>query len=874
LPTYDSALQSALSAQTTKISFSNTLVSMLGPTCVVRGLRNGVEFMNVGASGAITVVAGNIIKGWGVLTGVTTNLAADVSTGTCVLRIEGGGHFVEYTLGLGAASGKEQYFARNPDGVMGVAFASTAGLKAPLLLDSGTGFGAPPDNVYTVDFQNWSSGSAVAAGTLTLSSRIPNWVYDDAQQQTSIGDCRTHQCPQSVVMGDVEFGALYWGMNQNVNSEGAFPVDEILIISKPTEANWPGHPKYSGYIVGTSNTFPPAFKAVVRKNGAVVKTFEMRDGLPMNSPQLNHGGGDLSVAPIRPFYCTGQVLLYRSARPKLHTFAAQLHAGYEADVIRSTVTREKASSNGINPLFSFRDQLNSYNQWFAMPKWAIPANLAAMNADTVSIQDAFLYPVNAEIAPYGAFGYGGVRVTGWGYEPGTNGGMDWHTGPGGSRSDRGVVATPIALYLTNPAYIRPRGNDTIQDMVDAWNMNYCNVPNHLYADVKTGATIPENEVFGAMGSANYWSQGGNTYYGSIDTFVTAGRAGISNGQTGDYAKPYAGAFIDKNGLMPFHGGLTDYSHAYKSPALSAMIFNSPALAHLAKHAAINTILAQIGDVPPDTDPTRFFLVRNMAWRWKPYADNWKLSTDHPWGLSRKLIEDRFQIELETIYDSIVKPVLVDNTQHPYYNALRNLGVPSGVNNAGTAWETKSQALTFYVAGVLHLMKTTGLWDVMMAKSYKCNQALRFTIRCLDLYAIDWILDTDGRYDWYVNTIKGSNTGANTNVVYANWAEYAPIEVPVNGLNDWITNPDGTNKLEQEPTQHARYQYLTLRKLYITEAEIPCARANGVDLALAKYRNFYSIRWSRVTAATTNDNKRRADFAYRWPGFGGFKPPAP
>lgn len=883
---FSSALDATLAATPDQKAWATALKTALGSTPRVRCFRDanaaavdpvatGVEFLNAGTVGGVTVVGAKITS-FGTLTNVTTKLAADLATGKSVLRIEGNGNWVQGSVGL---TGTDFLFTANPTGAASLGIAADLRMSPPALLASGTGFAPPPDPVYTIDIVDWSSGAAGAVQTLTPNVRMKNWVYDHPHMAATSGDCRVHRCAQSVVLGEIEFGALVWGMHPSANAQTSDPVYEILVIQKPTSTNWPGYPASAGYQVGTSNTFAPAHKIVIRKNGVAVKTIEMRDALPMNSPQLNMDGAQIATKPIRPWMCTAQVYYYRSARPKLNPSAAQLHSGYESDVLRPTTAREKSSTNPIYPLYAFRDQLDSVNQWYALNKWALPAD--ATTITTVPNGDAFLYGVTTESAGYGSLGYGLVYLTGYGYEPGANGGHDWHSGPGGSRHDRAMVAHPFAAYLANSSYVRPKGSEPILDLVDDWSMNYCNIPHHVYANVVTGATIPVDEVFGAKGSANYWTQGGNTWYGSLESYVEAGKSktvnffGIGNGAGQVVGAPYRGSYIDKNNRLPFHGALNDQEHCYKSPFMAAAYFNSPAMAHLTKHSAINTILAQLGDVAPDKHPGGWFLLRTTAWRYKPYVENWYLSTDHELGISRTLIEDRFQKELEKLHDTIRKDVVVDNLQTPYAKAMRNLGVPIRWQS-DNQWHQASQSLTFYIAGVFHLMKTTGLWDVMVAKSSKCRDALYFMIDCLDLYAIDWILDTDGRNDYYADVIKTGRSDLTAAEPFANWAEYAALREPPNGQSNWIKNPDGSRKNESDGSQHLRYQYLTLRKYYITQAEVPCKRANGIDLALAKYRDFYQQRADSITTlaagGASNDTLRRADWYVRWAGYAGLKPP--
>jgi hypothetical protein len=148
------------------------------------------------------------------------------------------------------------------------------------------------------------------------------------------------------------------------------------------------------------------------------------------------------------------------------------------------------------------------------------------------------------------------------------------------------------------------------------------------------------------------------------------------------------------------------------------------------------------------------------------------------------------------------------------------------------------------------------------------------IRCMDLYAVDWALDTGMQNEWYDDRIfKGDKTGSNPEVV-ANWAEYATL-TPTIGQEDWITNADGTKILERDATQHLRYQYVCIRRDYFPE--VVCARPNGIALAIAKYKGFYDQRANLNAVKMADPNadafsRRASDWTYRWPNAGVVKPP--
>jgi len=894
--TFDPALQALLSAPGTKLGWSSIIATALGATrrlrcfrdsnaSAVRPFLTGVEFLNVGMTGALKSVAGNITD-FGITVNTSIKLAADLSTGASILRVEGNGHWVEYTLGLTGAT-KDYVMPASPTASLdeGVAFALGSGWKAPAALNSGTGPLAPPMPLYTAEIEDWTGGAFVKVlGVLTPSKKLINWVYDDQEMATSQGDVLTLISPTTVVHGDIEFGMMVWCLNGVTNSETSDPVDEILITQKPLAANWPGYPAMSGYNAAVSNTYAPPFKVRIKKDGVVVKVHEMRDGLAINDQTLNQAtratpqnGPDpkktyfksVDVAPMRPFVGCTVPLPFRSRRLKMHTYATKYYPGQELEVLRASTAKQKASTNAAFPM-SYAANTNGMNNWHGMGKWATQASQAAFNANPN--QDPMGWSIYTGEPSYGSMGSGVTNTTGWGYEPGANGGHDWYTGNGGARIDRGNIAGPIAIYLTDKTFVHKRDMTPIQEMVDNWNLNYCNIPWHMITDVTTGDTIPFDEVCNGV-----WSQGGSTYYGGQYTYVSGGAAksinflGWGNGPSYDYSKMYDGALTDKNFLMPFHGAMTDFLHPYKSAAQGAYIFNSPMYAYLAKFAVINVIIAQLGDVSSTKFPS-WFLVRQHAWRFKAYSEAWKLSSDHPWGMKRAWIVKRWQEELEVIHDQLYLPVVVNNSQDRFMQALRNLGLPTNENGGGA-----TQSLMFYMAGVMQQMKSTGSWDFMRAQSNKCKLALNFMVQCMDRYSIDWIIETNGQYEWYEygNVWKDGNLAAADS-----WAEVAAnrrARNPGDFGQDWVTNTDGSPRGESDGSMHLRYQWACIRRDWITETEVPRGSKATIADGIAKYKGYYDVVTARVNAAIAKNPSDafticKADWAFRQPMYGVILPP--
>lgn len=882
--TLAAAISAAMGATPTKINYSNTIGSNLGNTRRLRAFRDanasapnpaatGVEFLNIGSSGALTIVGGNIV-GFGILSGATVYQAADLSTGASALVLEGNGKSITWTLGL-AGSGKEYTLPSSPTGSpnVGFAFAPGAGLKAPILLDSGTGPLSPAltaNAPYTVDIDNWTTNAAVLAGTLTFDTRLQNLVMDHPQVAENMGDVKVYYSSNIVTMGQFEFGALLFVTTPSVNSSSTTePSYQVVTGWKPTSANWPNYPFFDGYIVGTTDTFCPPFKARIKTQaGTLLYTHQMRDGLPISDPSLKDN--DLANNPVRPHMNCFQMLPWSSVRHKNTSYLPMWMPGVKSEALRPTATRSHYSTNQALPLITFGINCNAIGHWFAMPKWPFAGNATAHALDTAS-QDPKLFPFGAGL-PFPInplpqlMSTGSFRCTGWGYEPAALGPIDSSTGTGGTRSDRYTMPATVAIAFTDMNYVRPRNNDPIVDIMDAHALHYFNLSHHHVTNASTMATLSiEDALNGVIGH-------GKTYYAPNDSYVTGGKAktvplfALPASATYVSGQPFGGAFVDKNGRMPRNGNANDYLHNYGTPFWYALFKSSPMHVYAMKHRLIDALMTYLGD-DGSSDPSgggggesAWFLTRFHAWRYEHLLTAWVLSSDHPIiGIPRAPVMARWVRELEAVYNYVYKPIMIDNAQAPFYNAMRNTGTHLRRTSGQSTYSHPTPGQGYYLADVLQLMKQTGLWSVLRAQSDKCRLALDFMVRCLDLGSVDFILDTNGRIE-QPSVIKGGTPSVP--VVVDSWAEWNTLNPP-RGSEDWITSyngikygkagslrldESGAGEREQDVTQHLRYQWLCFRRDVIKHSEVPCARgANGITQAIAVYKGFYDTVSADVAA---------------------------
>lgn len=968
--TTNSALNQLLGAPVSKTGWCATLEEALTSDRRVIAAHNGSIFRNCALTGAFGIENGNITS-LGLVSGTIVASAADLSTGSATLQIDGGGHTLVGSLGL-PGSGSDFILSANPTSANGFAFGAIS-ILAPAhlpILPAGSG-GSGATAPYYITIEDWTSGSAVDAGDIVPNTAMPNQIFEDTEISANIGTLKVTKSTMKVTHGEIEFGALLYEYHAAVNADADEPVFQFLIGMAPTATNWPGYPSYANYITkdglgAGSITQPPAFKvAIKRTDGSLVARIDMpKDNLPINDPSLSQTVTELK--PLRQFVNCAQLLEWKSARLKKSSLFSKFLPGYEPDVLRPTIFKQKVSTNQAHGIYRTGTNTDSAGQWFAQPKWAYPGQ--ANNKETDPNGDPYLYGIDSESAGWFTMGSGVVRYSGYGYEPGATTGHDMMTGPGGVRVDRAVVPMPLAIYATDPNFIRLKGGETIEDMVENhWMKGYFNHPQHyLYGDVRDFATIPKQEVTDSL-----WSFS-KSYYGTNGSYTSGGLAkAIPQFVMGNGGNT---AFTDRNGLKPFSGNGIDMLHNYPCPGWGGLLFNDAGLIYSQVHRYLGSIMCQLSAVDLNTDllKTSIFNGRQLGWRYLHYGMMWKLASNHPTGISRAMVWERFDKEIAAMHKFVTVPM--NDPAHPDHNhqqvrSLRNLGCSvslespffnamvitealaepsvrvkvdniyhyrkaldvtenfltpetgrrvkvgpasteyfligteatdpamqdkwgSGLKIPGTlifstpvqvadatlngavinlpmrryAQATAGQA--FYIAEVIVDWRQTGFLAAVLARSQQHREVVQTIIDCLDKLSIDFILETDGREESYVPLatrgywLNGTYDGPGS-VVVDSWAHWSDLRPKV-GLTDWITNADGSNKLEVDVSQHNRAQWPFVRARYLSE--FPCKRENGIALGCAKYRGFYDTHDARLQAVIDSGaspaTQRNNDWTYR------------
>lgn len=813
----------------------------------------GTVFRNVGSYGALKT-AGGTITGLGLLYGTTVQLAADMMTGASVLRIArpDGTRWIQGSLGpsaamqraAGVSEGSEQEYDFTVDwnftSTNGLGITSNFVISGPRYLASGVGTPPPAktdDMPHIMELENWTNpASPTLAGSCTLDRRIDNWVYDDPEMAAEVGDAAVYQSSTLASLAEFDFAPTLIISDAHNNHSSTSARWEVLVgmaVSR-TRTTWTTYPGEDTFNPQVHTTFPPAFKIRFKnKLGATVKVIEMHDGRPVNPHRAKQGDFNPNMA-MEPNINVGNLLPAWSDGPKKSSRANKWVPGLNANSMRISRSHSQVTSIAVEPLLTGGYGGNSkngmHNMW-AMLKW--PCKQQHQNPLPRDPWGS----VDNEFNRSGASSEFGAYMTGWGYDPGAFGGHNWYTGPGGPRFDRGPIPSVLALWVTNPDFVRPQESVPIREMAWAWALNYCNHSNHWMTDPRTLSLAKNNQEL-----MTEWDLKGYYYgdYGQRGPKVIDTKGQMRDGENASH--------FDKNGQFFWNGWNRDGLHSYASACHAALLMNSPMLAMVGKWDSFWQLKRGGGIGRSD------YMVRAQAWLWLHYMLAWKTGSKHPLGLAQQQVEDILQGHLENLHDEIYVKVYIQNENSPFANGLRKLGQPVIPDGGG---QTQGGGLGMYMANVLAMWKQTGLWSRMKNKNEKCKRVLEMQMQHIDKYVFDVTLRSK-MSKWPTMAIPNIND-------IKDWATYDP---PV-GMEDLTRNDDGSMRTgDRDVSMHPFTCWVYVRKYYFPEYPHP-----DLEAAFQKTEAMLNAVGTYVAAVTDPQQQKGRDHPYGYPGISPWKAPA-
>jgi hypothetical protein len=908
--TFSSALKTAIDAATTQKGVSDKLNELLTNNRVLALVKDGTTIYQANMSGQITMER-NAIVNYGHVTLETINIGGDLLTGNCKLRISGGGNYLECDAGLtvaaqtkaGVASPvlRDFMLSANPAPGKGIGFSRRIKTKLPAK-PNGIGPLAPttlPANapkrwkIYSV-----VGGTEMLIGSATFDTPDDPLLFADSEIANLMGETVVTKCSSTIVFDKFEFGAkLYVGSATNAE-DGVTPLMRVLVGCKPFNQGWDNYPAERDWPWQSVYMHPPAFRVKLEDAaGNVIYTWQGRDGTPINDPSWNQAWGNGSV-PVRPLWHCAAMLPWQNVRakisPKMNKFLPKVETRY----LRPSMSRRIHTANGTEPYVDGYTNLDGYNHFYGVNRW--PSAASDYQDAANNKQDQPGDPFIQYLGSNGAHSFHEF-INGWDYEPGSKSLLEYQTGPGGMRFDRKSHPMIAALFATDPNWRRPKGDVPIRDMFDAQFKAYFNMPMFLFRDVQNFTGIPDNEICAPV---QLWNHR-NSYYGGTggkgpDHTVDIRGNGSGSGGIWPYGTVgSADQWHDTKGQLYWNGFLPDYLHAYQQPGWASLLVNDPIYAVAAKHRYNAIMLAQLDEQTDAGNDYMSWSNRQFAWRILARVMAWKLASGKEGGHDRQVLEDAMQRGLEGIYDRLYAPAFEATPSHPTYKVIRGMGIYPFYEGSGTTAKASAggMSLAYYLGGVMVFFKQSGMFAVMRRKNYKCQKALWFLIKCLNLGSIDLLLDTkgngdaiygSGNFELFFPDANGTFTMDKTPGSWAEWMtmtyQYLPKwreGIDSNDSRDsnrWDDRPQVTavtdgwgGRAERHASIHERFQWVLNYKTFFPEPEYDHPRAAE---GLALVQGFQQKVEDFVNAIPISDKNGRMniDWVYCTPSNGKMLPP--
>jgi hypothetical protein len=869
MPALSSNLRAQLSAAQTKTAWSNLLKSLLGSNIRIRCFRSsnasstdpsadGVEFLNVGSNGDFKFLIGEITS-LGVLSGFTTKAAADLATGKSILRIEGNGYSITFSLGL-TGSGKEFMLGANPTTAtsQGIAFSSSASLKPPLFLASGAGPAAPDvpsDAVVAMRLVDWRNPAApVAVGTAPFSQREPNIVSERYYIAREMGDVRQMRVPDGggIVFGTggdcFKFAGTSYIMNAAANSEANVPLQQVEIRAMPHN-RWASWPFKKDLNVAEDTLIPWPFKIeLLKADGSIKDVIEMYSSRVNNVPgtgkAINSATQTLNPyqGPSEPFWACTQLLGWMSHKPKPNTSAQHLLPGVEADVFHPSQAAARVSSQMVYPPITGNQTYDGLSVWRVSPKWP---RAVGTGLDTTIIDNSLSY--NYQAADQLS------QVIGRGWQPGADAQHTMYMAPGGQRPDRSYKGNTVLAWATLPTGTRVHGAVPYREIMDDFTKGFWGHGCHYFTDVERGMPISKPRVLNNQicYADVYYRGGSENYVPDIENSAVRLFSATNGNNIG---------VLDKYGRSFNNEYARDYMHNQSNSSHGAYLMNSPLHMIEARHFFTGSVLCTSWIMGNTFSPDDF-LGRQFVWYWGQFTDMWLSATNDARGINSTEIENMWQKHAEMVHD-VMMPIYTTGTD-VYAKTLRGMGIGSYVYSPATGFSgahTWSDSKSGYMGQVLALMKQSGAFAMLRGKSAKCAAIVDLIIECCHKLTVDFFVDSDGRFDQSADDLTWVNGSEPATI---NWAVYSP---PKNGL-DWIRREDGQIKapgvsgnIDTTSTMHARAQMMFILDTFFPEYVYP-----RMAQAKTKVRQYYAdVEANRLAGRDT--------FAYRYIMFGIYKAP--
>ncbi|CAN7597471.1 hypothetical protein LJR039_004363 [Pseudorhodoferax sp. LjRoot39] len=915
--TFDSATTSALNGATSKTLWCELLALSLGGSrkMVCARADSGDPFNTSNAtrqvfrdldlSGAIST-DGAFISNFGSTRNARVKLATDLSTGVAALRITNtdGSRWIQGSLGL-PGSGADFILGANPTASSGESI--SAAVLPPQTLASGLGPAAPEWHARTpktVVLESYASGVWTEVDRVDFTERQKDVSLSHQFLGGQIGDV-AWWIPSRSMRLDGPDGEAHWFFPQlfrhdaSCGRSGARPYETIWVSARPVDeqaGDWNTFPamgtgpQSGGTIVYDKenprhSTIPLNFRLRYLNTAGVEEgrsdwpdlTGAYPQGRPINDrtavqnqfynpatggkaaltvvtpPAVPDGTGpawgDAGVV-VEPFWNIAQPIWWESEMPA--DMPGVLMNGFASDVLIPQA-RYYSTTNPADYLYArYADQMLGLNFPWVMTEYPRSRGVQThmTPADPQSSD-----PNN--VGDYRGWAIGYRSVAGW------RNGHDIYPGPGGQRFDRAAIPHQVALFLSDRDGVRTEG--AVPNRTIAWEFckGYANLSRAFVKDRFLGS-IPKSEgIAGAwnLKAAHYGS--GNKAY---DKQIEMCKIADAKYQAVDYAGRHPYSWQQPEGIH----------HGYTQAGIGLLAFKDIRFAILQRFHWDTHWMSTLGysgaSANPAGETEGHFGTRQGAWRFQAHLFTWLSAGEHPLLHSMSSVENRFQTELQLIGSNIWQPAMVANEPTLYMQGVKRFGQPMKVGNNVNGGVEVGGNKAYYMGLIAFLMKTSGMWDKMKAKSPGCANGLAATLHMLDTGSIDWVMGTDAKWTGYVfagdPNDETNDTGTNSGHMVcsadkttgtptvadlpADWYG-VPAVMSLNNLDaGFLKTQNGAFRItDWDPPEHNRAAWPALRLMAGFAADYPKA---NVAAARDRFAGYYAERTAWSNESTTEFGK--------------------
>lgn len=780
---------------------------------------------------------------------------------------------------------------------------------------------AVPHTLELWDYSNESS--PVLAGTMTFTGADTSLTFDDPDIHAEVGTVPVKHATT------LSWNGFDWGAHRYTCAGGTNADDpgtafyQVLIYNKPN-VNWVGYPAETGFNKDVSRTFPYPFKFVMKTSGgSVIHTFQMYDGLPINSLQLNFhpqhpGTGPYDAwtednnKPRREHWNCAMALPWSQARTTKNAKANWWCGGVTADSLRPSQGSSYLAANGNWPHFGPSESAGNSNgtrQYRYTTKRAKWRNATA--TDHVLL-DPYLDPPWTSLA----LGFTLHRV-GYGYEPGNIGYFEAACAWGGPRFDRGSLPSPLIEVLSDPNHVHlADGTPSLTILQDDACWLLFNHSLHFTGNVATGApALTINQTINAGNRAtntDAWAFSKTYYYGGPATKGGAAKSVAqlvtgrdTNGSGTDEARlARAMLYMSRdNGVLRKIWNLhsIDEHHSHQFMGSYSGFFNSPIHAWHARHCAqANAMVTNdqalgrcnFGKFPAGWWSVVSPLYDNVGTRIQAYklmhmAICWWLANDHPhFGITRADIQAEMARFFKTFYTGVIVPrdsAASDNS--PYWVGLRRFGTGIVAGFVGDSYGSPNYRLYIdqtcaglYGIVPLMLMEQTGSMEALMTSGdSQVVDGITGYVAMLDKFAVDGILDaphifskSGGPFYKKVSLTYASASDLTVANMAADWTAVNSTTEPPVGSESFLKDSAGNWAVAS--TQWAMVAAMWVYGMHrYLRTRFPHARSAA---AVAYLDGVFDAHSAYVAAGTSERNKSQRDLRYLLPTVGKPKAPTP